>query len=127
MPGPARAGAVIYVKNMESMADFYESVLAMVRIHASSELFVLESADFQLVLHTMPDHITETVIVKSPPELRQTPIKLFFTVASIAQARSTAKTLGGDVFSEQWQGPGFVVCNAYDPERNQFQVRELVS
>jgi len=28
------------------------------------------------------------------------------------------------VFSEQWQGPGFVVCNAMDPEGNVFQVRE---
>jgi hypothetical protein len=32
--------------------------------------------------------------------------------------------LGGDVALEQWRGPGFVVCDATDPEGNLFHVRE---
>ena len=50
--------------------------------------------------------------------------RLFFTVPSIAAARSVAAALGGEVFTEQWKGPGFTVCNAMDPEGNIFQVRE---
>jgi predicted enzyme related to lactoylglutathione lyase len=60
--------------------------------------------------------------------LHQTPelivLKFFFTVPSLEGARDTASALGGEVFSENWRGPGFIVCNAMDPEGNVFQVRE---
>ena len=128
MPGPARAGALIYAKDLEGLAAFYERLLPMTRAHASKELIVLESPDFQLLVHAIPPHIAPTVIIKSPPEKRQqTAIKLFFTVASLSEARATAAKLGGEVFPEQWEGPGFRVCNACDPEGNIFQVRESVS
>lgn len=125
MPGPARAGAFLYAKDPERLASFYETLLPMSRAHASTELIVLQSPDIQLVVHAIPQDIASTVVIKSPPERReQTALKLFFTVSSIAEARSTAASLGGEVFSEQWDGPGFRVCNACDPEGNIFQVRE---
>jgi predicted enzyme related to lactoylglutathione lyase len=125
MPGPARAGAVLYAKNVELLAAFYETILSMSRIHASAELMVLESSDFQLIVHAMPPDIASTIVIKSPPVRReQTAVKLFFTVSSLSEARATAARLGGEVFFEQWQGPGFLVCNACDPEGNIFQVRE---
>jgi predicted enzyme related to lactoylglutathione lyase len=125
MPGPARAGAVLYAKNVELLVAFYETILSMSRIHASAELMVLESPDFQLIVHAMPPDIASTIVIQSPPVRReQTALKLFFTVSSLSEARSTAARLGGEVFLEQWQGPGFLVCNACDPEGNIFQVRE---
>jgi predicted enzyme related to lactoylglutathione lyase len=45
-------------------------------------------------------------------------------VPSISAAQEAAHALGGEVLPEQWQGPGFVVRNALDPEGNIFQVRE---
>jgi predicted enzyme related to lactoylglutathione lyase len=125
MPGPARAGAVLYAKNIEKLAAFYETLLPMARIHASAELIIVESPDFQLVIHAMPPHIASTVVIESPPVRReQSAVKLFFTVSSLSEARATAAKLGGEVFLEQWQGPGFRVSNACDPEGNIFQVRE---
>ena len=125
MPGPARAGAFLYAKNLERLAAFYETLLPMVRRHVAQELIVLESPDFQLVVHAIPPHIASTVVIKSPPERReQTAVKLCFTVESIGNARSAAAALAGEVFPEQWQGPGFRACNACDPEGNVFQVRE---
>jgi predicted enzyme related to lactoylglutathione lyase len=125
MAGPARAGAFIYAKHLERVASFYETLLPMSRLHTAAELIVLQSADIQLVIHAMPADIAATVVIASPPRLRrQTAVKLFFTVASIAEARTTAERLGGRVFAEEWQGPGFRVCNASDPEGNVFQVRE---
>jgi len=53
-------------------------------------------------------------------------IKFFFTVASIEAAQAAARQHGGDILSEQWVGPGFVVRNAHDPEGNIFQVRQLI-
>jgi predicted enzyme related to lactoylglutathione lyase len=125
MPGPARAGGLIYAKNMERLSAFYETLLSMSKIHVSADHIVLESPDFQLIVHAMPSDIARTVVVESPPERReQTPIKLFFTIPSISAARSQAAKLGGEIYSDRWQGPGFGVCNACDPEGNIFQVRE---
>ncbi len=126
MPGPARAGALVYAKDVERLAAFYETLLSMVRIHAAAELIVLESPDFQLVVHAMPPDRASEVVVTSPPVLReQTAVKLFFTVSSLQDAGAIAAGLGGEVLSGLWYGPGFRVCNACDPEGNVFQLREL--
>ena len=99
----------------------------MARLNATGERIVLESPDLQVIVHAMPPEIDVAVALRSPPERRiQSAIKLFFTVASLAQAADVASTLGGEVFSERWEGPGFVACNACDPEGNIFQLREIL-
>ena len=126
MPGPARAGALLYAKNVERLAAFYEILLPMTPIHVAADLIVLESPDFQLVVHAMPPDRASQVVVTSPPLRReQSALRLFFTVPRLQDARATAARLGGAVFSEMWHGPGFRVCNASDPEGNLFQLREL--
>ena len=125
MPDPARAGLLVYAKELERLAAFYEALLLMSRIHGSAELIILQSPDIQLVVHAIPADIASTIDIEFPPVRReQTALKFFFTVGSIAIARATAAKLGGEVFLEQWDGPGFRVCNACDPEGNIFQVRE---
>ena len=125
MPGPARAGVFIYAKDLERMARFYEAVLGMRQVHATGEIAVLESPDIQLVLHATPPQYAAGLAITSPPRLREnTALKFFFTVASIPQARERAAALGGNVQLQHWSGPGFVVCNANDPEGNVFQLRE---
>lgn len=127
MSGPARAGLFVYAKDSEGIATFYESVAGMTRLHMSDELIVLQSPDIQLLVHKIPETMAKDIVISSPPEKREkTALKFFFTVPSLAKARTIASRLGGDVFNENWCGPGFVVCNAIDPEGNVFQVRELV-
>jgi predicted enzyme related to lactoylglutathione lyase len=125
MSGPARAGLFIYAKEMSRVAGFYESLLGMARAYASPELVVLRSPDIQLTVHAIPSAIASSISVSSPPGQRDNAaLKFFFTVPSIAEARANAPALGGEVLAQQWQGPGFRVCNAVDPEGNIFQVRE---
>ena len=127
MPGPARAGLFVYAKDCERVSTFYESVAGMTRVHNSDELTVLESPDIQLLVHKIPDQIADNIVITSPPEKREnTALKFFFTVPSLAEARKVASSQGGEIFNENWVGPGFVVCNAMDPEGNVFQVRENV-
>lgn len=127
MSGPARAGLFLYAKDLALVSGFYESVLGMTRLHAAADLIVLQSADIQLVVHAIPAHIAADIVITSPPQKREdTALKFYFTVPSIDAARVRAATLGGEVYTENWQGPGFVVCNACDPEGNVFQVRESV-
>jgi len=126
MAGPARAGALIYAIDVEHLAHFYEVMLSMRRLVTTEELVVLESADIQLVIHAIPPDIARTVVVTSPPEPRQqSAIRFFFTVPSISDARATASEIGGAVYTQQWPGTGFVMCNGHDPEGNIFQIREL--
>lgn len=127
MSGPARSGLFLYAKDLQRVARFYESVLGMRRLNESADLIVLDSEGTQLVVHEIPRDIAATITITSPPHKREnTALKFFFTVPSIEGARSTASALGGEVYAERWNGPGFVVCNACDPEGNIFQVRESV-
>ncbi len=127
MSGPARAGVLIYARDIERLAAFYETVAGMARMHATDELIVLQSPDLQLLVHRIPAHIAKGIVVASPPVRREDcAIKFFFTVASMAQAKANVSRLGGTVFAEQWEGPGFVVNNACDPEGNVFQARQPV-
>jgi len=125
MSGPARAGLFIYAVDCRRIASFYEAVAGMSRLHETPELIVLQSPDIQLLVHAIPPPMAATISITYPPAKREdTALKFFLTVPSLSVARATASTLGGVVYSEHWQGPGFVVCNAMDPEGNVFQVRE---
>lgn len=127
MSGPARAGLFVYAKDVERLAAFYAEMLGMVRAHATPEMTVLRSADLQMVVNAMPPERAAQVSIATPPVPRDNAaLKFFHTVPSLAQARETAATLGGAVWPEQYRGPGFIVCNAVDPEGNIFQVRENV-
>ena len=125
MPGPAAAGVLLYAKNLDALAHFYEQVLGMQELHRSAEIIVLESSVLQIVIHAIPAAIAAQVHISTPPQRRENvALKFFVTVPSMAQAQEAATRLGGQVFDESWQGPGFVVRNAMDCEGNVFQLRE---
>lgn len=124
MAGPARAGLFVYACDADRVARFYETLAGMERLHQSGELIVLQSPDLQLLVHRVPPHIARDIVVTTPPRRREdTALKFFLTVASLGDARAAAAELGGEVFDETWQGPGFVACNAMDPEGNVLQLR----
>lgn len=125
MSAPTRAGVFIYAKNPDRLSGFYQSVLGMTSAHRTDQMVVLRSPDLQLIVHAMPPQVAAQVVVTSPPQLRDgAAIKFFCTVPSLSAAQESAHALGGLILPEQWQGPGFVVRNACDPEGNIFQVRQ---
>ena len=128
MAGPARAGVLVYAKNLSRLSTFYCAVLGGVVRAADHEHHVIATADLQIVVHAIPAVIAETFTVEVPPVLREdAAFKPFFTVLSLAAAREAAHQHGGGVFEEEWQGPRFVVRNAFDPGGNIFQVRGLTA
>ena len=125
MPGPAKAGLFIYAKDLEQVVNFYVGLLGMVRLPTDADICVLESPDIQLVIHRIPPAYAVNIAITVPPTPREdTALKFFFTVPSLAQARTLATTLGGSVAEPTWDGPGFRACNAVDPEGNILQLRE---
>ncbi|WP_421232834.1 VOC family protein [Aeromonas jandaei] len=128
MPGPARAGALIYAREPGLLSHFYRTLLQMEIRSQSEQLIVLENGDIQLLVHAIPEPYIGQVVVTTPPVLReQGAIKLFFTVPSLAWAEAKAADLGGGLLPQQWSGPGFVVRNAFDPEGNILQLREFLN
>ncbi|MCC7376375.1 MAG: hypothetical protein IT581_17080 [Verrucomicrobiales bacterium] len=125
MSGPARAGLFIYALEPDRVAAFYVGVAGMKRVHETPELVVLDSSDLQLLVHRIPPQYAVGIVITRPPQKREdTALKFFLSVPGLAAARAVAASLGGEVFTEQWHGPGFVACNAMDPEGNVLQVRE---
>ncbi len=126
MTGPARAGVLVYAKDLARLSAFYCHVLGGTVRAADHEHHVIDVTDAQIVVHAIPAVIAETFTIAVPPVLREeSAFKPFFTVSSLAAARERAHQHGGGVFEEEWQGPGFVVRNAFDCEGNIFQVREV--
>ena len=132
MTAAIASGTLIYAKDLARLAAFYRQLLSMAEVHATEELVGLRSSDGRLpngdlIVHQIPVHIAETIVVASPPELREdTAIKPFFVVASFAEAQARASSLGGALFGPQYEGPGFRLTNAYDPEGNIIQLREPI-
>lgn len=125
--GPAPAGLFLYAKDLEAVARFYESLIDMRRLHATSEIVVLHAEGIELVVHAIPAPIAATIHIQSPPEKRtETALKFFFTVPKLTTASVLATALGGEVMAERWAGPGFIAANAVDPEGNIFQIRERI-
>lgn len=129
MPGPARAGLMLYAKDVARLERFYGDIAVMRRLHADDHIAVLESADLQLVLHVIPPHIAADITITTPPQRREdTALKFFFTVDGTLDALAPRIAAhGGVLFEERWNGPGFVAANAMDPEGNVLQVRETKS
>lgn len=128
MTAPARAGVFVYAKDLPRLAAFYAAVLGLRQVHATDEMAILASPDLQLLVHRIPAAIAAGIRIETPPLPREdAAYKFFATVPSLADAGATAASLGGALFDERWQGPGFIVCNAMDPEGNVFQVRESLA
>jgi Glyoxalase-like domain len=122
-----RAAAVLYARNMRSIAAFYEAVAGMQRRAAGEDHIILESPAFQLVVHAIPPHIVESIRIETPVRPRErTPIKLAFFVDDLAAARSAAARLNGSLKAPdaEWQFEGTTVCDGHDPEGNVFQLRQ---
>jgi predicted enzyme related to lactoylglutathione lyase len=127
MSQPIPYGAVIYAKDYRALASFYEHVAGMTQREADEEYVLLEVPSFQLVILQIPERIAAAITIEKPPRKREnTPIKLIFNVSSIANARQTAKGLGGELngSDKEWKFHGVKRCDGVDPEGNVFQLQE---
>ena len=124
----ARAGAVLYAKDVNRIRAFYEEVLAFEVAHVERDHVVLESPGFQLVILAVPVRIAASIEITAPPSRREdTAVKLVFFVPSIPSTRAAAARLGGELDppAREWRFQGQVVCDGHDPEGNVIQFREI--
>jgi len=130
MKNKPKAGAVIFVKDIEKISLFYKQILMLSVTYSDLSKVVLETDAFLLTLHLIPAPIAESITIIEPPRPRDNiAIKLFFPVNSIAETRALATSLGGSInpSSDEWNTSNFTACDGFDPEGNVFQIRALVS
>jgi hypothetical protein len=123
-----KAGAVLFAKDLPRIARFYAELVPMAVALSESDLIVLESNQVQLVVHPIPKRIARSIKITSPPARRMDiAIKLFFPVASLAEARAKALDLGGELDppGKEFEARGFRACDGHDPEGNVVQFREI--
>ena len=126
MRGPASAGVFLYASHVPTLAQFYQALLDMEVRVSTDQKAILQVPGLQLVIHAFDPAVHASVpAITTPPQVRETAIRFFFTVACLDLARAQARLLGGDIEAQRYAGPGFVMCNGFDPEGNRFQVREL--
>ncbi|HVT10506.1 MAG TPA: VOC family protein [Polyangia bacterium] len=120
----SRAGALLFVKDLDALARFYAAVLGARADRAGADVVDLAAPGMRLRLHRLPPTIARGLELTTPPALRsQTPVKLVFEVASLAAARELARAHGGQVLAEEheWADGGARVCDGADPEGNVVQ------
>lgn len=125
-----KTGAVLFVKNLTKVADFYEHVADLRRIHTAQDHVVLKSGSYELVVHALPPDVANSMDFDSPLTVREDCcLKLVFSIDNIAKARKSAVRLGGllNGRDHEWRYEREVVCDGCDPEGNVVQFRQQVA
>jgi predicted enzyme related to lactoylglutathione lyase len=121
------ASAVLYVKDLQSMRDFYERCFAMSAEHADKRFCVLASPDWELSLVRVADRVAAAVVIADPPLRREdSPIKLVFDVSDLDHAVSLVVAAGGqiDPADPVWRFRDRLHRDCLDPEGNVLQLRQ---
>lgn len=122
-----KSGAVLFAKDPQRVAAFYQELAGMKVTHSGTDVIVLESTAQQLIVHPIPPRIARGILISTPPKRRiQSAVKLVFAVKSIAAARAAASALGGELNPPErmFEARGFRACDGHDPEGNVVQFRE---
>ncbi len=113
--------AILFVKDMPRMTDFYRDALAM-RITSGSldEGWVeLDAGGSGLALHAIPPEIARAIEISDPPAARSdVPLKLVFETDDVAAARNRLAQHGAVTREPRSWG----ACDCVDPEGNVFQI-----
>jgi predicted enzyme related to lactoylglutathione lyase len=117
-------GAVLFVKDLQRMRDFYGRMLQKKPLNEewtdSHALFDLNGDRF--VLHAIPDEYACDIRIASPPEARErNPVKIIFAVEDVPSERSRLAGMGVTMLQRPWQNPT-ESCDGVDPEGNVFQI-----
>ncbi len=112
--------AMIFVKDLPRMAEFYGEVLGLRPVAGTrTESWAEFSAGAASVaLHAIPPEIASQFEITSPPQPREEyPVKLIFSVTDLDAEQARLERLGVTLTRRPWGA-----CDAVDPEGNIFQI-----
>lgn len=127
VPAPAPVQVVVYAKDLQRLASFYQSALALAVAERARTFVVLHGQGFEVAIVAMPEAVAAAIELRSPPvPLEDTPIKASFLVPSIEARRGAVTGAGGTLKPPEaaWAWRGQVHLDGVDPEGNVFQLRQ---
>jgi predicted enzyme related to lactoylglutathione lyase len=127
MGNAIKSGAVIFARDIDAVARFYEAVVPMTVLAREDGAVRLENEVMQLVIHDIPKAVAKRIEITVPPRVReQVAIKPVFAVDSLERVRGLAAQSGGGMnpASKAFVWSGFLACDGHDPEGNAIQFRE---
>src|SRR5215472_17405917 len=109
--------AMLFVKDLDRMADFYGHKLGLKAIEETrTESWA--AFDSGLALHAVPPEIGDRIAISTPAKPRaENPIKLIFEGADVASEQKRLEALGLTMLPRPWGA-----CDGIDPEGNIFQI-----
>lgn len=133
-PTPAGActspamGVLIYAKHLDTLAQFYSDVLQLAEEPSQSDaqygLLALQGRGIHLLLHAIPVHYAEDIVITVPPQPREeSALKFFCYVHDLAHTLNLIQELGGVCLGSTQQTSTYLYRDALDLEGNVFQVR----
>lgn len=119
----SRPGAVIFTGDKQRLTSFYHAMTGLPVHTSDNSVVVLASEHFELVIHALPGE----PLGNFSAARQDVYVKPFFPVASLAEAREKALSLGGNLrpAHEEWEARGFRACEAVDPDGNVIQFRQV--
>jgi catechol 2,3-dioxygenase-like lactoylglutathione lyase family enzyme len=119
--------AVLFAKDHRRVAAFYTRALGMRCLGQDEHHSRLDCRGFELIVHRIPPPMADGIAIEQPPKRRVSgAIRLDYPVESLAASRVAARSLGGgiDDVPPEWAERDANFFFGYDPEGNQFGVRE---
>jgi catechol 2,3-dioxygenase-like lactoylglutathione lyase family enzyme len=120
---------VLYVKDLDEMANFYVAVVGLTPDPATDpdtdDFRILTSVLWELTLVRIPTEVAATFEVTSPPARRaDTPMKLSFEVSSLSACQEAVARTKGRVDPDDavWRFRGSLHLDVIDPEGNVLQL-----
>jgi predicted enzyme related to lactoylglutathione lyase len=112
------ACAMIYVKDMPRMKEFYGQLLGAQTVsNESSDSWALFETDgASVALHAIGEHAADISQARE-----SNPVKLIFAVEDVVAERGRLEAMGVTMLSRPWQQPN-EACDGIDPEGNIFQI-----
>lgn len=123
----ASVSAVLFVKDLKAVSAFYAQALGMSCTLSDEHHSVLNCRGFNLIVHQIPPHIADGIVLQQPPRRRvEGSLRLNFPVQSIAETRRLARSLSGDVDDSppDWAELNANVFLGSDPEGNVFKISQ---
>ena len=118
---------MIFAVNVKALASFYEAVLGLAASPMpgdSRKDIRLGGHNSELLIHSIPERISKTIVIESPPLAREeTAMKPVFDVKSIDEALKQVPLLGGIVTERSFTLDGVTRHDVVDPEGNVVQLR----
>jgi predicted enzyme related to lactoylglutathione lyase len=121
MPSIRLGTAILLVKDLQRLAEFYNEALGLPVIDApmAPGWLELDAGSVRLALHALPPRVARQIEITTPPRAREeASVKLVFEVDDLDAARRRLVQHGATMFEPRSSG----VCEGLDPEGNIFSL-----